>query len=76
MIAFYALVILLFVYTFVLADSEGKGLNGRVSRFIYTYLPEEMSRLLSQCLGPSVYARLAAIYDYVVHQRNPVMQVM
>ena len=76
MIAFYILVIILFAYTFALADTEGKGLNGRISRLIYTYLPEEMSRLLSKCLGPSAYAQVTAIYDYVVHQRNPVMQIV
>ena len=76
MIAFYLLVIVLFTYVFTFADTEGKGMNGRISRFIYIHLPEEMSRLLSKCLGPTTYAKVAAIYDYVVRQRNPVMQIV
>lgn len=75
-IALYVLTILLFGYTFLLADTEGKGLNGRISRFIYIFIPNEISRILSENLGPKAYSALAANYDYVVHQKNPVMQIV
>ena len=75
-ITLYALAILLFGYTFLLADTEGHGFNGRISRFIYIFLPEKISRVLSEQLGPSAYSVLADNYDYVVHQKNPVMQIV
>ena len=76
MIACYALTFILFGYTFLLADSEGRGLNGRISRFLYNSCPEEMSRILLVFLGPKTYEQLSRTYDYAVHQRNPIMQIV
>ena len=76
MVACYALTFVLFGYTFLLADTEGKGIHGKISRFLYNSCPEKMSSVTAACLGPNAYASLSQAYDYTVHQRNPIMQIV
>lgn len=76
LITVYALSFILFGYTFLLADSEGTGLNGRISRLLFVFVPQSISRLLSDSLDRKLYAELVAAYDYVLYKRNPIMQLV
>lgn len=76
LIAFYILVVLLFLYTFVLANSNAPGLNGRISRLLYASAPQYIKRALSDLLGPTAFAKVVTIYNYTVYKRNPIMQIL
>ena len=73
LIAIYFLVLTTFGYTFLLADVEGKGLNGRMSRLLFISMPRLISRKVSDCLGPAALNSFLASCDYVLNKRNLIM---
>lgn len=76
LLIFYLLVIAVFGYTFALADVDSSGLNGKISRFLYVYTPEQLYKVLSACLGPTLFKECAKNYDYCINERNPIMQIV
>jgi len=74
LLTFYISTIVIFSYTICFADNEGKGLNGRISRFLYEQIPKKLSSLLSEYLSPAYFNQCSETYDYVLHQKNPIMQ--
>ena len=76
LIIVYVSVLMLFGYTFLLADSEGAGLNGRISRLLYSQIPQTMSQLSSDILGQKAHTKLLETYQYVFIKKNPIMQLV
>jgi hypothetical protein len=76
LISFYILVILFFSYTILLANNEAPGLNGRISRLLYVFAPKYIKRAVSDLVGPKVFSKLVAIYNYAVYKKNPIMQLL
>lgn len=76
LIVVYVSVLMLFGYTFLLADSEGAGLNGRISRLLYSQIPQAISRKVADILGLKAHAQLLGTYEYVFNKKNPIMQLM
>lgn len=76
LIAFYILVVLFFSYTFILANNEAPGLNGRISRLLYVFAPQYIKKAASDLLGPTVFSKVATIYNYAVYKKNPIMQLL
>jgi hypothetical protein len=74
LLSFYGLIILIFGYTICGADCDDPGLNGRISRYLYEYVPQQISKLISRLAGPSLYKQIVGYYDYAVNERNPIMQ--
>jgi len=59
--------------------SSGSGSSscwGSARRVVQTQLPAMLLRGLKCCLGDKATACLGRQYDYVVYQRNPIMQVL
>ena len=73
LLAFYFLVFTSFGYTFLLADVDGTGLNGRVSRLLFIFLPRLVSRKALDYFGPAAFDSFIASCDYVVNKRNLIM---
>jgi hypothetical protein len=74
LLSFYGLIILIFGYTICGADCDDPGLNGRISRYLYEYVPQQISKIISRLAGPNLYKQIVAHYDYAVNERNPIMQ--
>lgn len=74
LLSIYVSIIFFFGYTFIFADCDDVGLNGRISRFLYERLPELFSKAVLKLAGPAIYKELLANYNYVVNERNPIMQ--
>lgn len=72
----YGIVFFLFGYTLFCANRDGDGINGDISRFIYIYIPNKISKIISYLLGSVLYERLANVYDYVINKPNPIMQII
>lgn len=76
LIIVYVSVLMLFGYTFLLADSEGAGLNGRISRLLYSQIPLTISQLSYDILGQKIHSKLLGTYEYVFIKKNPLMQLV
>lgn len=73
LIAVYLLALTIFGYTFLLADIDGSGLNGRLSRLLFVFAPKLVCRKAIDCLGPAAFNSLISFFDYVVNKRNLIM---
>ena len=76
LLIFYGFVIVLLGYTFVFADVENKGLNGKISRFLFEYMPRLISEAIARLAGPTIYKQIVSYYNYAVNERNPIMQYL
>lgn len=72
----YILLILFIFYTSLLANNEATGLNGRISKLLYVTVPQHFKRVVSDVLGPTVFCKLVATYNYTVYKKNPIMQLL
>ena len=66
----------LIAYIFFWGDTADPGLGGKVTRFFLQYLPSSISYWSRRLLGERVHAWLAWVWDYVVNQRNPLLQLL
>ena len=73
LIAVYLLALTIFGYTFLLADIDGSGLNGRLSRLLFVFVPKLVCRKAIDCLGPAAFNSLIAFFDHVVNKSNLIM---
>jgi hypothetical protein len=71
----YILILVLVVYYFCLADTDNKGANGKISRFLFFDIPDMLTGALKTIVGDSIFKRLRKVYDYVFNQRNPILQI-
>lgn len=73
---FYASLFLLFLYALTIADTSSKGLNGDISRLLFENIPLFVTDCLKKMLGEWGFGIVASVYDYVVNQRNPLLQLL
>ena len=73
-LAFYIVLILCIVYSYFIADTNGKGINGSISRFLFQSLPSSFKKYAKVFLGESIYNLIADLYDYLFYRRNPFLQ--
>eukprot|EP01041_Mallomonas_annulata_P011599 gene11599-24284_t len=57
------------------ANVEGSGFNGKLSRFLMVNVPKLISDLLINVCGKNTHDSVYSTYDYVVNQRNPILQI-
>jgi len=67
--------LVLFSYLMFVADTEGKGLNGSVSRFLLQKAPSVFRNCFLSLFGERIYYVCGGCYNYVVNQRNPLLQL-
>jgi len=52
------------------------GFVGKVGNYLSEMLVPIILRILRRVLGAYVYERVARVYEYVFHQRNPLLQLL
>lgn len=75
LLLFYSFIIILFVYIWFCADVDSPGLNGIASRFFVHQVPKTLSALVTSICGTKVSGCCFSIYNYVVHERNPILVI-
>ena len=76
LISIYLVIFFIFIYGAFGADVSDNGINGKLSRFIFRQAPRMFSSFLSKIVGEKLYNQIYRLYDYVVNQRNPIMQIL
>jgi palmitoyltransferase len=71
----YFIIVVGMIYIFCFADTSASGVNGRISRFIYK-IPKAIGKYSRAMLGEELHGKLVGIYEYVFHQRNPILQLL
>ena len=74
-VVFYVGIILLGVFVMFYADVSAKGWKGYFSRLFRKQLPTAIKKLIHRLAGERVYNSLMGCVDYVINQRNPILQV-
>mmetsp|Transcript_37698 Transcript_37698/g.62096 ORF Transcript_37698/g.62096 Transcript_37698/m.62096 type:complete len:406 (+) Transcript_37698:55-1272(+) len=72
----YTLILGLFAYVFFFGDPNGTGIPACLARFFGRKLPDTFMSAVERVLGRRTRDRLAGMYDYVVNQRNPLLQML
>jgi palmitoyltransferase len=75
-LAFYSIILAIFVHCFFFADTSSSGINGKVSRYLYDVLPEAFAKTLKAMFGQSGFDKIYSCYHYVTNERNPIMQLV
>lgn len=57
------------------SDPHAGGVEGKVSRLFLKSLPSAASRSLRAVCGERLYGKLQKLYNYVVYQPNPILQI-
>lgn len=72
----YMILMILPLYLFIYADTQGNGTNGIISRFLLNTIPSICSRNLEHFCGSRINNAFHSTYDYIANQRNPIMQIL
>lgn len=65
---------LIFVYTCADASNK-KSINGRLSIFLTQTVPGQFAKSFKFIFGEKIFNFFAGVHDYVVNQRNPILQI-
>lgn len=77
LIWFTGLIFILTVYgIFCVGDlDDNQSSISKINRFIYQSIPRYLNRFLQRSLPSSLYNSLSHTHDYLVNQRNPILQI-
>lgn len=64
------------IFSLCFADLDNEGVLGNVSRFILLKIPESVRYITITIFGKSFYSIFSSIFDYVVNQKNPILQIL
>ncbi len=71
----YALLFGLFIFGFGFADVDSNGWLGYFSRILLKSIPKLIKRITSAVFGKSCSQSMGKAFNYVVYQRNPILQI-
>jgi len=72
--AAYLVIISLLLFVMCFSDTSNQGIIGSISRLLSNTIPKYFKQFVSGVFGAKTYGSVAGVYDYVVNQRNPILQ--
>jgi hypothetical protein len=76
LICFYSLLLILTIYYLTFANTNAKRINGKISRLLFEQIPIEFVKYFKLLLGERCYKYVERIQDYLVNQKNPILQIV
>jgi hypothetical protein len=74
-LTFYLSIFGVAIYAFAFADVEATGINGEFSRLLLQTIPNWIKISLRSICGEFCFGRMQKSYNYVVHEKNPILQL-
>jgi palmitoyltransferase ZDHHC4 len=74
LLSVYLVLFLGILVFFFCTDEEAPGIKGKIAIFFIRILPNSIRSLIINICGQNVWRSCYGTYDYIVYQRNPLMQ--
>jgi hypothetical protein len=75
MITTYLLLMVSVTFVCICGDTEDEGATGVASRTLMQNIPQKIGKTIKAIFGTKVHGCLAGTIDYVINQRNPILQI-